>query len=285
MSLRRTLCLAIFAGAALLARTAVVTSARAAVDRVTGPRLTVAVPGLALARNPIVRAVRRGNCAAAIKLIHPRVSANDAQTAFVAGRMADEGICVQHDAKAAADFLAFATAAGDRDAALEYAALVGLGTGVTQSYAQAAQLCEAAGVAQDSVSNDALGYACTIAGLTAKLLRQSLPAGALRAGPQEAQVQFDMAQGRMQIRATPPVQLGEPAIGSQIAHPLVDLPAALRSAWDQAADRVPRPEVSQAAHGSVELPIDLDMTLEVAARGGKPADNKLLLPGEIYHPE
>ena len=48
-----------------------------------------------LASDPIVMAVRRGDCSKAIRELNAEVNANQSQTAlFVGGRMLDEGICM-----------------------------------------------------------------------------------------------------------------------------------------------------------------------------------------------
>jgi hypothetical protein len=59
-----------------------------------------------LAKHPIVTAAHHQSCAAAVRLISPEVRDNDAPTAFLAGRMLDEGICVQRDPELAAHFFA-----------------------------------------------------------------------------------------------------------------------------------------------------------------------------------
>jgi TPR repeat protein len=80
-----------------------------------------------LMTHPIVIAVRHGSCQAAVNLVNPRVNSNDDQTAFLAGRMLDEGICVHRDSEAATDFFARAADLGDHLAILDYATQIGLG--------------------------------------------------------------------------------------------------------------------------------------------------------------
>jgi TPR repeat protein len=99
-----------------------------------------------LPSNSIVISVRRGDCAAAVKLINPDVKSNDAETAFLAGRLLDERVCVHQDPVAAAHYFARAAELGNRDAALDFAAKVGLGEGTEQDYQRAGELCRAAGV-------------------------------------------------------------------------------------------------------------------------------------------
>src|ERR1700723_2023365 len=77
--------------------------------------------------HPIVSAIIRGDCGAAVKLLNPVVTSNDDQTSFLGGRMLDEGICVKTNQLAAAHFYERAAGLGDKIAALDYAATVGLG--------------------------------------------------------------------------------------------------------------------------------------------------------------
>src|ERR1700733_3194367 len=85
-----------------------------------------------LPSNAIVIAVRRGDCSAAVRLINPDVTANDVQTAFLAGRLLDEGVCVHEDSVASAHYFAHAAELGNREAVLDFAAKVGLGEGTEQ---------------------------------------------------------------------------------------------------------------------------------------------------------
>jgi TPR repeat protein len=94
-----------------------------------GLGLTRLASATALSSHPLIVAVRLGDCNAAVKLVNPIVNSNDDQTAFLAGRMLDEGICVKKDPVAATDFFARAADLGDKSAALDYATKVGLGTG------------------------------------------------------------------------------------------------------------------------------------------------------------
>jgi hypothetical protein len=64
-----------------------------------------------LPSNSVVIEVRRGDCAAAVRLINPDVKSSDAETAFFAGRLLDEGVCVNQGPAAAAHYFARA----DRD--------------------------------------------------------------------------------------------------------------------------------------------------------------------------
>jgi hypothetical protein len=100
----------------------------------------------ALSANPIIVAIKRGHCDEASKLINPDVQSNERESAFIAGRLLDEGVCVQSDPDAAAHFFAKAAELGDRNGALDFAAKVGLGQGVEQDYQRAGDLCRAAGV-------------------------------------------------------------------------------------------------------------------------------------------
>src|ERR1700677_4538906 len=91
----------------------------------------------ALGAQPLLAAVRRGDCISAVKLINPNVAQNDAQTAFLAGRMLVEQICVDKDPEAATAFFAQAARLGDSKAMLELGTQIGLGEGRQQSYVEA----------------------------------------------------------------------------------------------------------------------------------------------------
>ena len=164
----------------------------------------------ALSANPIVVELRRGHCDEASKLINPDVKSNDRESAFIAGRLLDEGVCVQSDPDAAAHFFAKAAELGDRNGALDFAAKVGLGQGVEQDYQRAGDLCRAAGVdPKNRMTSYSLGYACTVRGVAGKLLRETLPTASFRpmAGA-VALVVFTPSTGQLQIRTTPHVASG-----------------------------------------------------------------------------
>jgi hypothetical protein len=231
-----------------------------------------------------VIAVRRGDCEAAVKLLKPDVMLNDVQTAFVTGRMLDEGICVQKNTTAAAHFFARASDLGDKSAELDYGAKVGLGHGAAQDYARAGDLCRDAGLdPQAHLSRYSLGYACTVSVVAAKLLRATLPKNAFYGIKPVVLVDFSPASAQMQIRATPHVQLGEAATGSNLRVPLVNAPVEIEKAWRDAIAAVPKPDATQLENQAVQLPLDVDTTLEggraVLNTGAQPF--RTVLPGDV----
>jgi hypothetical protein len=252
-------------------------------------RLTAFVMGAALAQvagaafpptNSIVVAVRRGDCLAAVRLLNPEVRSNDMQTAFLAGRLLDEGICVQQDPAAAAHYFAHAAQLGDKDAALDFAAKVGLGEGTDQDYERAGELCRAAGFdPEHRVSSYSLGYACTLRGASGKLLRQSLPAGAFQPMPGAAiLVQFMPATEQMRVLKTPHVGSQEAAIGAWISRPLINATVETEKAWQSALAMVPRPDGARLGSEPVELPLDVDLTLELPLQKSKTQERQSFQP-------
>lgn len=254
-----------------------------------GGSYAVRAADVPLAKAAIVLAVARGNCNAAVKLINLDVRSNDSQTAFVAGRMLDEGLCVKKDGETAAYFFAQAADLGDPAAQLDYAAKVGLGEGTAQDYARAGILCRAAGVdPQRRLPGYALGYACTVRGVAGRLLRETLPAGAFQvtAGA-AAQLEFNPGSGQMVIRAVPHVSMGEPAVGSHIGLPVVNAQQEIEKAWHEALVAAPKPDATRLENQVVEVSLDLDMTLERARKSLQRHTREELVPlnpWEIYNP-
>jgi hypothetical protein len=243
----------------------------------------IMTPALAtpLAAHPIVVAVRHGDCAAAVKLVNANVAAPDQQTAFLAARMLDEGICVQKDQLAATEYFARAADLGDQSAALDYAAKVGLGEGVEQSYERAGILCRAAGLdPRATLSAYALGYACTLRAVAGELLRETLPKGAFQSGISVAMVEFSPAKPELQVHSTPRVGLEEAHTGSNVRNPLIDARQEIEKAWRSALALVPKPDASRLDVQSIELPLDVDMTLEVGHDSNR-RGNDTLLYGDI----
>ena len=196
-----------------------------------------------LAKNPIVTDVRHQSCDAAVRLIKPDVRDNDAPTAFLAGRMLDEGICVQRAPELAAHFFAHAAELGERAAVLDYASKVGLGIGTDQDYARAGELCRAGGVdSGKQLSAAALGYACTVSDIAGRLLRERLPAGAFTPVAGAAvEVEFTPASGALQITSVPTVGRSDPTTGSYVRRPLIDAGHEIDKAWREALEMCPCP--------------------------------------------
>jgi hypothetical protein len=224
-----------------------------------------------LPSNSIVVEVRRSDCAAAVRLVNPEVKANDVQTAFIAGRLLDEGVCVHEDPEAAAHYFARAAELGDRDAVLDFAAKVGLGEGTEQDYERAGELCRAAGIdPQSRFSNYSLGYACTLRGVAGKLLRKTLPEGAFKpmAGAAVG-VEFTPASGQMRVLRTPHVGTAEAQTGSWAPHPLINAPQEIDKAWRNALAAAPKPDAARLDNQPLELTIDVDMTLSLQREDGQ----------------
>jgi hypothetical protein len=240
-----------------------------------------------LPSNSIVAAVRRSDCAAAVKMVNPDVKENDAQTAFIAGRLLDEGVCVHEDSEAATHYFARAAELGDRDAVLDFAAKIGLGEGVEQDYQRAGELCRAAGLdPQNRLSNYSLGYACTLRGVAGKLLRKTLPTGAFKPMAAAAVgIEFTPASGQMHVLKTPRVGTAEAQTGSWTPHPLINAPQEIDKAWRSALAAAPKPEPARLDNQPLELSLDVDMTLALQREDGQARNTQpfqTLLKGDIH---
>ena len=234
---------------------------------------------------PLVVAVRHADCVAAVKLANADGASKDDRTMFYTGRMLDEGLCVKKDPDAATAYFARAAELGNRSAGLDYATKVGLGEGTAQSYEVAGDACHKAGLdPQAALSQYSLGYACTVLGVAAKQLRETLPQGAFLPGGGAARVEFTPATAQIRILATPAVARGEPAAGSQLRRPLADAQKEINKAWADAVAQVPKPDAARLENQRVEFPLDVDMTLEAgrdAARRGSVAMEGTLLQGDL----
>jgi hypothetical protein len=249
-----------------------------------GAGLTAHSSASPLSAHPIAVAVRHGDCGAAVDLVNQGAALNDTQAAYLVGRMLDEGICVKQDIEAAGRFFAHASELGDRNSSLEYAAKVGMGEGIEQSYDRAGEICRSAGLdPQAHLSAYALGYACTVRGVAGRLLRERLPARAFRPNSGDLLVDFNPANAEMSIRAIPRVEREDAATGSNVRRPLVDAPHAIGEAWQNAVSVVPRPDSTRLANQAIELPLDVDMTLEAGrdAPRRNDLDHNFLLRGDV----
>ncbi len=241
--------------------------------------LAATASAASFAEHPIVVAINHGSCKAAVKLINLQVASNDAQTAFLAARMLDEGICVLKDPVAATPYFSRAADLGDHNAALDYAAKVGLGEGAEQRYERAGSLCRTGGLdPQGRMSSYSLGYACTVSAVAARLLRESLPQGAFLIGGGPAVVEFDPATAVMRVRSTPQVGMGDAAIGFHMRRPLINAQQEIDKAWHSAMAAVPKPDAARLDEQSVELPIDLDTSLEAGRKAAQAGDTQALHP-------
>ena len=239
-----------------------------------------------LVSNQIVVAVRHRDCAKAIKELNTQIQSKDGEIAlFVAGRMFDEGICVEKDPDEATKYFARGTEIGGRAAMPDYATKIGLGEGEPQDYLRAGDLCHKLGMdPQGRLSFYSLGYACTVLGVAGKMLREDLPIGAFRTPTSPAIIRFNPVSGELRIVTAPKAERAEPVTGRYVGEPLVDTPRAIEKAWRAAMSAVPKPNSEQLLNQAVELPLDIDMTLEVArAVPPKENDSDRLLPGDRLH--
>jgi hypothetical protein len=242
------------------------------------------VSGATLASHPMVIAGNHGECDAAVKLVNRVVESNDEQTAFLAGRMLSEGICVRRDPETAALFSAHAAHLGNQSAALDYATDVGLGVSDDQSYERAGDICRKAGFdPQAQVSTYALGYACTVRGVAGASLRKTLPRGTFAPGAEAVLIEFSPGVGDMRVLAVPAVALRTTTTGSNLSHPTVDASREIQRTWQQAVSAVPKPEAARLDKQTVALSLDLDMTLEGSREPRKISDSSLsrLLRSEV----
>ena len=241
-----------------------------------------------LAKSPVALAVAHGDCADAIKLVKRDIELNDGQSVFVAGRMLDEGLCVEKNSVVATKFFAHAAGLGEQAAQLDYAAKIGLGEGTAQDYANAGSQCRAAGIdPQNHVSDYALGYVCTVRGVAGRLLRESLPADAFQStAGAHARLEFNPANGQLFVRAATRVTMSEPTIASRIGEPLVNIQQVVEKAWHKALAKAAKPDAARLADQLVEVILDLDMTLEQATNAAQrqaPGDIRPLESWDVLH--
>jgi hypothetical protein len=233
----------------------------------------------------VVRAIARGDCDAALQLANEGMRANDAQTIFTIGRMLAEGVCTEPDVGGATPYFSHAAAQGLAAAEIEYGLQVGLGAGVEQSYERAGDLCQRGGLERQGGGSSlySLGYLCTVRGLVSRLLRETLPRGAILPG-RAARVSFNPASGSMQIRATPRVaSVPDTTTGTFVQRPLIDAQSAINKAWRDAMSAVPKPDAALLENEGTELSLDLDMSIEAGGGGGRAhlQPNSQLMPNDI----
>jgi hypothetical protein len=238
-----------------------------------------------LAADPIVLAVRHGMCSKAIDELNAETELKDGSTAlFVGARMLDEGICVKQDRELATRFYARSMEMGEPNAALEYAAKIGLGEGEPQDYLRAGDLCHTAGLdPRGSMSFYSLGYACTVRGVVGRMLRETLPKGAFRLPTSPAVVEFSPGSSQWRIVSMPKAERAEARTGANIGVPLVNTQEVIEKAWRGALAAVPKPEAANLGSGMVEMTIDMDLTLE-AGRGDprNTQSNGQLFIGDVH---
>jgi len=234
---------------------------------VLGAWIATSASAASLSSHPVAGAVKRGDCDAAIDLVKSGVNSNDSQATLLGGRMLDEGVCVVQNPEAAAKFFELAAKLGDKEAALEFAAKVGLGEGVEQSYEHAGELCRAAGFdAQARVSGYSLGYACTLRSVAGRLLRVTLPAGAFRPGTANPVIEFKPSNSTIRVVSAPQAEReSDAATGSLFGKRRVDAQRVIENAWRKALAAVPKPDAARLQDQPVELSLDAEMTLENGA--------------------
>ncbi len=211
----------------------------------------------------IIAAVQRGDCDSAVKTANDGVF-DVGEVAFLVGRMVNEGICTPRNPAAAAAYFERALMLGATGSALDWATRIGLGDGVQQSYERAGEVCRVAGVdPQGQISRYSRGYACTLGGVTAELLRTTLPRGALQPGI--ALIDFTPSTGAMEIRSVPRAHISEADTGTKVHRATVAPATEITRAWGKAVARAPKPDATILDKLTIEVPIDLDSTLEAAA--------------------
>jgi hypothetical protein len=157
---------------------------------------------------------------------------------------------------------------------------LGIGEGAEQSDERAGEICRAAGVdPQRRLSRYSLGYACTAASVAAEQLRTSLPRGAFQPGG-VVLIELTPAGAQLRILATAPVALSDAATGSNVRRPVIDAQREVTRALRDALTAVPRADPALLDKLPVEVPLDVDMTLETAA-AGRPGSPGALLPGDV----
>jgi len=231
------------------------------------------------ATQSILNAIRKGDCGRAVKQMNDAMGTSDADAVFLAGRMLDEGVCVKQDSAGATAYFKRALDLGDRASGLDFGTKIGLGQGAEQNYELAGEACRAGGLdAERKHSAYSLGYACTVRGVAGMLLRESLPTGSFTGGV--AQVQFIPQGAAMHIRSVPKIGRAEVQTGTNIRRPLIDGAAAIEIAWNAALAQVPKPDQTKLDGDAIDLPLDVEMTIE-SGQNAKRDNQGVLLPTDI----
>jgi hypothetical protein len=218
-------------------------------------------------KNPIIAALRRGDCDKAVKALDAALGAPDdaAYALFIGGRLLDEGICVKKDPVKAADYFAHSATLGNPAAQLDHAAKIGLGEGTAADYVSAGFECHKGGLDPTGlVSFYSLGYACTVRAVAGRLLRLSLPAGAFQLPTRPAVVEFNPVTSELRITSAPRALAGSVATGLSITEAALDTHQAIQKAWRDALTQVPKPDEKSLTTDLVQLSIDMDRTVESA---------------------
>jgi TPR repeat protein len=250
------------------------------------PAEAFAAPTASRQSRDVVKAIARGDCDGALQLANEGLRSNDPQTIFTIGRMLAEGVCIEPDVAGATAYFSHAAAQGLPAAEIEYGLQVGLGAGAEQSYERAGDLCQKGGLEHQGGGSSlySLGYLCTVRGLVSRLLRETLPRGAILPGSRAARVSFNPVSGSMQIRATPRVAtVPDTTTGTFVQRPLIDAESAIDKAWRDALSSVPKPDAALLENQGTELSLDLDMSIEAGGGGGRAhlQPNSQLMPNDI----
>jgi hypothetical protein len=252
------------------------------------PGLVSAAPATTASKSSreLVKAVTHGDCDTAIRLANEDLQKDDAQAAFLVGRMVAAGVCVQPDGAIATAYFSHAAALGLPDAMVEYGVQAGLGVGVDQSYERAGDLCRRGGLEPQAGHSSlySLGYVCTVRGEASRRLRESLPRGAFVPNSGVAQVSFNPVSGVMQIRRTPRVASQDPLTGTLVRQPLFDAQAAIDAAWKQALSAVPKPDATRLEDQKMDLTLDVDNAIDGrwAGQSESRAAPGFFLPGDVH---
>jgi hypothetical protein len=237
-----------------------------------------------LVSDPIALAIRHGNCPKAVDELNAKIGLKDGSTAlFVGARMLDEGICVKQDRELATQFYSRSMETGEPNAALEYAAKIGLGEGGPQDYLRAGDLCHTAGLDPGGrLSFYSLGYACTVRGLVGRMLRETLPKGAFHIPTSPAVVEFSPGSSQMRIVSMPKAERAEARTGARLGSLLVNTQEVIEKAWRDALMAVPKPVAANLGSETVEMTIDMDLTLEAGRDDPRNTQNNgQLFKGDI----
>lgn len=250
------------------------------------PAGALAAPAASRQSRDVVKAIARGDCDGALQLANEGMRSNDAQTIFTIGRMLAEGVCIEPDVAGATAYFSHAAAQGLPAAEIEYGLQVGLGAGAEQSYERAGDLCQKGGLEHQGGGSSlySLGYLCTVRGLVSRLLRETLPRGAIMPGSRAARVSFNPVSGSMQIRATPRVAtVPDTTTGTFVQRPLIDAESAIDKAWRDALSAVPKPDAALLENQGTEMSLDLDMSIEAGGGGGRAhlQPNSQLMPNDV----
>jgi hypothetical protein len=219
------------------------------------------------AKNPIITALRRGDCEKVVKALNAAIGTPDdaAYALFLGGRLLDEGICVKKDPVKAADYFAHSATLGNLTAQLDHAAKIGLGEGAPADYVSAGFECHKGGMdPAGMVSFYSLGYACTVRAVAGRLLRLSLPPGAFQLPTRPAVVEFNPVTSELHITSAPRALAGSVAAGLSITEAAFDTNQAIQKAWRDALTQVPKPDDKSLTPDLVPLSIDMDRTVESA---------------------